>query len=194
MSSPFPRTSPRGALAATALALLIALACAPASRAATAPTVPCAPTAVAASAVQAPAAVVGRAVRCLVNQQRAAHGLRSLRPSRLLRIAAEQHGADMVAHQFFAHVSPFTGALSNRVRRSGYMAHRPDWELGEDIAWGQGDLSTAAAIVDAWMNSPPHRAVILEPEFRDVGVGVIAGVPFASALAGATFVMDVGAR
>src|SRR3954453_12995510 len=73
------------------------------------------------AAGQAPADTVGRAVRCLVNAQRAAHGLKPLRPSRELRVAAERHGADMVAHSFFDHVSPFTGAITNRVRRAGYL-------------------------------------------------------------------------
>jgi uncharacterized protein YkwD len=191
MSSPSPRFRAPRALAATALSILIVLALAPLAPAAP-PT--CSGTPTAASAVSAPPAVTGRAIRCLVNAQRAAYGLRALRPSPLLRVAAERHGADMVTNGFFAHVSPFTGALAARVSRSGYMGHRTDWELGEDLAWGEGDLSTPAAIVEAWMNSPAHRAVILEPSFRDVGVGIVEGVPFATPLAGTTFVMDVGAR
>ena len=160
------------------------------SHAATA-TAPCADTGIAASGPTAP--VVGRAIRCLVNGQRAAHGLAPLRASRQLRVAAEGHGADMVAHQFFAHVSPLTGAITNRARRAGYI-HADDYALGEDIAWGEGDLSTADAIVTAWMNSPPHRAVILDRDFRDMGVGVTSGLPVPSELAGATFVLDVGAK
>ena len=140
-------------------------------------------------------ATVGQAVRCLVNAQRAAHGLAPLRPNRRLRLAAEAHGADMVSHSFFAHVSPFSGAITDRARRAGYLAGTRDWSLGEDIAWGEGDLSTPESIVTAWMNSPAHRAVILDGEFRDAGVGVTAGVPVgASSLPGATFVLDVGAR
>src|SRR3954464_11491378 len=133
-----------------------------------APSPPCAAGTVAAG--QAPAATVESAVRCLVNGQRAAHGLRPLRPSRQLRTAAEAHGADMVAHRFFAHVSPFSGAITDRARRAGYLAHTRDWSLGEDIAWGEGSLSTPQSIVTAWMNSPGHRAVILDRSFRDIGI------------------------
>ena len=152
----------------------------------------CAATDVAASA--APQATVGRAIRCLVNDQRIAHGLSPLRPSRTLRVAAESHGSDMVAHRFFAHVSPFAGAITDRARRSGYIRPVDDFELGEDIAWGEGVLSTPAAIVTAWMNSPPHRAVILDGDFHDVGVGVTAGVPVDAGQAGSTFVLDVGVK
>jgi uncharacterized protein YkwD len=172
----------------TPLAVIAALVLAAPSRAASPP---CAATTVAAG--QAPAATVGRAVRCLVNAERAARGLKPLRPSRQLRVAAERHGADMVTNRFFAHVSPFTGAITDRARRAGYV-RGDDYALGEDIAWGEGELSTPRAIVTAWMNSPGHRAVILDGDFRDVGVGIVAGVPVESEMAGATFVLDAGSR
>jgi len=181
--------SPRLAATALALSAIAALVSSAPSKAAT---TPCAATDVAAPA--APAATVGRAIRCLVNGQRVDHGLKPLRPSRQLRLAAESHGADMVSHRFFAHVSPFAGAVTDRARRSGYITPRDDYVLGEDIAWGEGELSTPAAIVTAWMNSPAHRAVILDREFVDMGVGVITGVPVDTQLAGATFVLDVGAK
>jgi uncharacterized protein YkwD len=190
MSPSAPRRQGAGAVAAAVLAslLLAFVLVADASAAAT----PCATATIA--AVSAPAPVIARSVRCLVNQQRAAAGLRPLRPNRALRIAAQAHGADMVAHAFFGHVSPFTGAITSRARRAHYMRHHPNWSLGEDIAWGEGASSTPAAIVTAWMNSPAHRQVILTPGFRDVGVGVVNGVPFPSPTAGATFVLDVGSR
>jgi uncharacterized protein YkwD len=178
------------ALSLTLLAAIAALVQPTPSHAATAP---CAATDIAASNTSPSS--VGSAIRCLVNAQRAAHGLRGLRASRQLRIAAEDHGSDMVSHRFFAHVSPLAGAITDRARSAGYLSRATDgYVLGEDIAWGEGDLSTPAAIVTAWMNSPAHRAVILDRDFRDVGVGVVEGVPVESALAGATFVLDVGAK
>ena len=186
--------SPSRLLRAAALSLLAAATTAlvlPTPSHAAPATAPCADTGIAAP--QASAAVVGRAIRCLVNGQRTANGLAPLRASRPLREAAEAHGADMVAHRFFAHVSPFTGAITSRARRVGYITS-DDYALGEDIAWGEGELSTPDAIVAAWMNSPPHRAVILDADFRDMGVGVVSGVPVDTQLAGATFVLDVGAK
>ena len=188
MSSPVPPRRLLAAVLATPLAVIAALLFAPPTHAASPP---CAATTVAAG--QAPAATVGRAVRCLVNAQRAEHRLKPLRPSRQLRLAAEAHGADMVTHRFFAHVSPFTGAITDRARRAGYLRN-DDYALGEDIAWGEGELSTPDSIVTAWMNSPGHRAVILDPDFRDAGVGIVAGVPVDTELPGATFVLDVGSR
>ena len=181
--------SPRLAAAVLTLSAVAALVSAAQSKAAT---TPCAATDV--TAPTTPAATVGRAVRCLVNGQRVDHGLKPLHPSRQLRLAAESHGTDMVSHRFFAHVSPFTGAITDRARRSGYIRPKDDYVLGEDIAWGELELSTPAAIVTAWMNSPEHRAVILDRDFVDMGVGVITGVPVDTQLAGATFVLDVGAK
>jgi uncharacterized protein YkwD len=188
MHSPVPPRRLLAAIAVTPLAVIAALVFASPSRAASPP---CAATTVAAG--QAPAATVGRAVRCLVNAERTAHGLRPLRASRQLRVAAERHGADMVAHSFFAHVSPFAGAVTDRARRAGYV-RGGHYALGEDIAWGAGNLATPKAIVTAWMNSPGHRAVILNREYRDVGVGVTAGIPVRSEMPGATFVLDAGSR
>ena len=189
MSPLVPRYRPLAVLLATLLAATLALILDTDAHAATAP---CAAASIA--AVHEPAASVARAVRCLVNHQRIAHGLRPLRASRPLRIAAERHGADMVAHHFFDHVSPVAGVLTDRVRRTGYPAGSSDVALGEDIAWGEGSLSSPEAIVDSWMSSPGHRAVILTPGYREMGVGVARGVPIDSDLGGATFVLDVGRR
>src|SRR3954467_12774462 len=130
MPSPVPPRRLIAAVMATPLAAIAALLFAPSPHAASPPGA--APTV---AAGQAPAATVGRAVRCLVNAQRAAHGLAPLRPSPQLRVAAESHGADMVAHRFFAHVSPFAGAVTDRARHAGYI-RSDDYALGEDIAWG----------------------------------------------------------
>ena len=185
--------SPRRILTAVAAPLLLAIAVLGTPTASYAASAPCAATTVAAG--QVPAATVATAVRCLVNAQRAAHGLAPLHASRQLRVAADAHGADMVSHRFFAHVSPLFGAITDRARRAGYLARAHDWTLGEDIAWGEGALSTPEAIVTAWMNSPGHRAVILDRDFREAGVGVTAGVPVDdSSMPGATFVLDVGSR
>lgn len=184
---------PRRILTAVAAPLLLAIALLGTPTASYAASPPCAATTVAAG--QAPAATVERSVRCLVNAQRAAHGLAPLRPSRQLRIAAEAHGADMVSHRFFDHVSPVFGAITDRARRAGYLARARDWTLGEDIAWGEGPLSTPDAIVTAWMNSSGHRAVILDRHFRDGAVGMAVGVPLdGGEIPGATFVLDVGSR
>jgi uncharacterized protein YkwD len=143
-----------------------------------------------AAAADVPVPAVGAAVRCLVNLQRSRHGLAPLQPSGRLRAAAAAHSADMVSRGFFDHVSPDGGTLSDRARRAGYHGRT----LGEDIGWGTYDLGTPSAIVAAWMKSPPHRAIILNRRFREIGVGVALGTPSDRTDTGAVYTLDVGRR
>ena len=144
------------------------------------------------AATSAPETNVRTALRCLVNTTRAEHGLRTLRPNARLRAAADRHSADMVARGYFAHVTPEGRSVVDRVRDTGYLDRSQDWALGEDIGWGTSTLSTPASIFEAWMNSPPHRRVILDRDFREIGVGLAPGVPVAGEGDGATFVIDLG--
>jgi uncharacterized protein YkwD len=143
-----------------------------------------------AAAAQVAQHSVAEAVRCLVNAERAAKGLPALRDAPALRRAADAHARDMVARSFFAHVSPGGATLTDRARRAGYGGAT----LGEDIGWGTEELGTPAAIVEAWMHSPPHRAVILHPRFREIGVGVDLGTPTDRSASGAVYVINLGRR
>ena len=134
---------------------------------------------------------VRTALRCLVNATRAEHGLPALRSSAPLNVAADQFSADMVARGYFAHVTPDGRSVTDRVRSTGYLGGSNDWALGEDIGWGTGSASTPASIFTAFMNSPPHRRVILSRAYHEIGVGVAPGVPSGQA-GGATFVLDFG--
>jgi uncharacterized protein YkwD len=98
----------------------------------------------------------------------------------------------MVARRYFAHVTPEGRSLVDRVRAAGYLGGSEDWALGEDIGWGTGSASTPASMFRAWMDSPPHRRVILDRTFRELGVGVTPGVPVPAEGDGATFVLDFG--
>jgi uncharacterized protein YkwD len=80
--------------------------------------------------------------------------------------------------------------MAQRVKRTGYLSGARRWALGEDIGCGTGSAASAAGIVQAWMASPPHRAVILDGRFRELGLGVAGGLPQGGA--GATFVLDAG--
>jgi uncharacterized protein YkwD len=144
------------------------------------------------AATAAPEPDVRTALRCLVNATRANHGLRPLRSDARLNAAADRHSADMVARGFFAHVTPDGRSVAERIHDSGYLGGSQDWALGEDIGWGTGSASTPASIFQAFMNSPPHRHVILDRDFREVGIGVAQGVPAAGQAGGATFTLDFG--
>jgi uncharacterized protein YkwD len=146
--------------------------------------------AVAALALGAPSALAGcantdvaptdplapSATLCLLNQQRAAHGLGALSESAVLDRAARAYAADMVKRGFFDHVSPDGGTVLNRLKAAGW-APVGAWTVGENIAWGSGTLSTPASIVDGWMHSPGHRANILNGDFGAIGLGIVAGAP-----------------
>ena len=99
-----------------------------------------------------------------MNSVRKSHGLPALRIDFHLVRAARGHSADMMRRQYFSH-----GFMGGRVVASG--AHGP--LFGEDLAWAQ-DI-TATWVVDHWLASPRHRAILLRPGFRRVGIGYAFG-------------------
>jgi len=131
-------------------------------------------------------------VLCLVNDQRVAHGVRPLRLDGRLSAAARAHSAEMVAYRYFGHDSRSGASFATRIAASGWMRHRRAWAVGEDLAWGTGALATPAALVDAWMASPPHRAVLLDRHYRAIGIGIAAGAPVAGVDGGVTCTADFG--
>jgi uncharacterized protein YkwD len=137
---------------------------------------------------------VRAALVCAVDAERTQRGLPAVQESQQLSRAAQGHAMDMVTRRFFAHVSPGGSTLGDRVGATGYMRGRRDWELGEAIAWAQQPLDTAASLVRAWLASPPHRAILLDRGFREVGIGVAPGLTDGSGRPGATAVLDFGFR
>jgi uncharacterized protein YkwD len=129
---------------------------------------------------------------CLLNAERVARGLRALTPDRRLQRAAALYGSDLVDHQYFAHEGRDGSRPAERIRAAGYLSSGGAWRIGENLAWGTGDLATPRAIVAAWMNSAGHRANILETHYREIGFGVVAGNPSAPDGAGATYVTEFG--
>lgn len=139
-------------------------------------------------------ATVRAAVLCLHNRERSARGLPALRENAKLREAAEGHSESMVADTFFSHDSPDGADMADRILGTGY-ARGQGWSLGENIAWGTGDLATAAEIHRAWMRSAGHKANILRRQFREIGIGIALGAPVdTGGLVGATYTADFGVR
>ena len=140
-------------------------------------------------------AQLGRATLCLVNRERRRRGLRPRRADRRLALAARRYAGDMVRHRYFAHDSRSGARFTSRIARAGYLRGVASWRAGENIAWGAGGSSTPRSTVRRWMDSPGHRAYILNGRFRDLGVGVVAGVPVARRYdVAATYVHDFGVR
>ena len=128
-----------------------------------------------------------------MNRERAAAGLAALRLSPQLAAAAAAHSGDMVANHYFSHDSLDGRTMLDRVRAAGWSTSG-SWRAGENIAWGSGSYGTPRHIVQSWMNSPGHRANILNAGFREAGSGVAAGAPERVSFAGATYTMDFGAH
>jgi uncharacterized protein YkwD len=135
---------------------------------------------------------VRSAMLCLHNQERAAQHLRPLRENSRLDRAASRHSADMVGNRYFSHTAPDGTTFVRRILGAGYARPDAGWDLGENLAWGTGGMSTPDAIMDAWMNSPGHRANVLHRGYRDIGIGVALGVPTDPA-AGVTVSVEFGA-
>lgn len=104
----------------------------------------------------------------LTNVERARHGMRPLTFDARLAAAAQAHSADMVRRGFFAHENPDGRQVWDRAVAAGY-AYR---KVAENIAAGQ---RTAKEVVLGWMNSPGHRANILDGELAQIGVGCAEG-------------------
>jgi uncharacterized protein YkwD len=121
-----------------------------------------------------PAAVA--ATLCLLNEQRAEHGLGAFSESAVLDKAAAAYAKRMVAQRFFDHVSPDGGTFLQRIQAAGWSGGG-SWTAGENIAWGSGSLGSPASIVDSWMHSAGHRANILNGQYGAIGIGIADGAP-----------------
>jgi uncharacterized protein YkwD len=107
-----------------------------------------------------------QAVVDLTNQERAQYGLPALGVNGALVAAAQLQSNNMAQWNVMAHVLP--GAAEPTLQsRAAAVGYNYAW-LGENIAFNYPD---AASVVAAWMNSPEHRANILNPNYTDIGVG-----------------------
>jgi uncharacterized protein YkwD len=103
----------------------------------------------------------------LINQRRASAALPALTVRSQLTTSARLHGADEACHNFTGHTGSDGSTVGQRVTRQGYA-----WTwIGENLFWGQS--STAASVVDWWMNSTAHRNNILSPNYTSIGVGYV---------------------
>jgi uncharacterized protein YkwD len=142
--------------------------------------------------VKATVAEARDATLCLLNRERARYRLRPLRLNDKLGSAAGRHSREMVDRRYFSHDSPDGTSCVQRMLDTHYVPPRTSWWLGENIGWGSATLAQPAALVRMWMNSPGHRANILDPHFRDVGIGIEPGVPVHGVGGGATYTTDFG--
>lgn len=106
-----------------------------------------------------------------VNRERARHGCRALRHRAALQATARGHSALMARHRRLAHQLPGEAALGTRLADAGYRGAR---RMGEVIAAGP---MSAKRVLRMWLQSPPHRRLLLDCRFRQLGAGVVEGGP-----------------
>lgn len=100
----------------------------------------------------------------LVNAERAKYGLGMLTQNWEVSRVARTKSEDMAARNYFSHTSPTYGSPFNMMENYGIRFSA----AAENIAMGQ---RTPAEVVRGWMNSPGHRANILNRSFTQIGVG-----------------------
>ncbi len=101
-----------------------------------------------------------------MNRARSTHGLAPLRVNPGLERAARTYSQSLIRRNVFTH-----GNFAARIRSHSI----PGSFAGENLAWGVGSRATARGIVAGWLASPGHRANLLRPGFRYVGVGARTG-------------------
>ena len=119
-----------------------------------------------ASAADARSSALGgleRAVIAKVNRVRSQNGVGAMRASSRLSLAAERHSGAMARGNFLGH-----GNWESRVRR--YVDANRVGEVVAALSGGRRGL--AGRVVDMWLRSPPHRAVLLDGGMRRIGVGM----------------------
>ena len=104
-----------------------------------------------------------------MNEVRLANGVQPLRADTRLERAARAHSSKMLRTGTFYH-----GAFNARIRRTGVHAPR----VGENLAWGQGELGSPLQTLQLWLNSPPHRKNLLARRWRDLGIAFERGHMF----------------
>lgn len=105
-----------------------------------------------------------RAMRAELAALRARRGLSPLREAARLDEVAQRYAEELVTSDRFAHVSPETGEVGDRLRWAGY----PFRVAGENL----GEGPTAGAAHRAILQSPAHLSAILEPRFAAIGIGI----------------------
>jgi uncharacterized protein YkwD len=122
--------------------------------------------------------LVREATLCLIDQERLGHGEAALQPNVHLQQSAQAHTESMAFGDYFEHDGPSGDTPLSRMIACGYIPNsQVGYEIGENIGWGTLELGTPRAIVAAWMDSPGHRANILDARFRDTAIGVSPHVP-----------------
>jgi uncharacterized protein YkwD len=107
-----------------------------------------------------------------LNAIRVQHGLVPLHLNVRLSAAAAQHSREMGTDGYFEHNSHDGTAFWKRIAHWYGSSSYGYWSVGENLLWSSPDVSPSGAL-QLWMNSPEHRANILAPRWREIGVAAV---------------------
>ena len=123
---------------------------------------------------------------CLINHERTIRGLRKLVRSTTSRPSPRRTRSTWSRRSTSGTTPAATPWPASRRWPPTPLAHAA-WRSGENIAWGTRWRGSPKTIVSLWMGSPGHRANLLNPGFREIGVGIAFGNPFEDIAGGATY-------
>src|SRR6266536_1123372 len=107
-----------------------------------------------------------------VNALRAQHHLAALRLSAPLYAAARAHTREMAADGYFEHESANGTSFSKRIQTFYPWGRWSTWSAGENLLWASPDIDPQDAL-QTWLDSPPHRANLLNPSWREIGIAAV---------------------
>ncbi len=122
--------------------------------------------------LDAPVATQEQAMRCMTNYARRQTGLASLLAAPSLDLSAEDKSLDIIRCNSFSHEA-CGRSFTYWMQRAGYMRAKC-WRAGENLAWGTEELGTVRSIFRALLNSTEHRKNILG-NYRQLGIGLEVG-------------------
>ena len=137
---------------------------------------------------------VTAATLCLIEHERLAYRLLPLHSNGSLRRIGSKQASEMVIGDYFGDDSLSGWTPMQRIEASAYAIRTRSLSAGQNIGWGSGALATPAAMVRAWMLSPPHREIMLSGGYRDVGVAPAAPWKLTDGLPGATYAVEFASR
>jgi uncharacterized protein YkwD len=113
-----------------------------------------------------------------INTFRRSHRLVPLRPNAELGAAAREHTAEMGQDGYFAHESADGAVFWKRIQSFYASSPWSYWSVGENLLWSSPDVSPAKAL-EMWLASPEHRANLMNPRWREIGVSAlhVGGAP-----------------
>ena len=107
-----------------------------------------------------------------INTFRRAHHLTPLKLNARLTAAAEQHTQQMAQDGYFAHTSADGSAFWKRIQSFYASSPWSYWSVGENLLWSSPDVTPAKAL-QMWLASPEHRANLMNPRWREIGVAAV---------------------